>query len=177
MIARIAQRRFSEMENSLEKYNLQMCASTANPTDQRRAMPSNKVLLPHLPRVKPLPLQPRALRTSFCAPAFMPSLTSDVALRVGQSVCRDRVSRRKRELGKHFFFSCKRFTWSGPLRKLWALRWALSFSGTEWELGTRTCTGTGSAPSSFSAASACPAPVGCPAPRCVPGRRSWSLTK
>lgn len=77
MIARIAQRRFSEMENSLEKYNLQMCASTANPTDQRRAMPSNKVLLPHLPRVKPLPLQPRALRTSFCAPAFMPSLTSD----------------------------------------------------------------------------------------------------
>ena len=81
------------------------------------------------------------------------------------------------ELGTTPFPYCKRFTWSGPLRKLWELRWAWSFSGTGWELCTRMCTGPGSAPASFSAASACPAPLGCLAPglreTAVRGMRSW----
>lgn len=171
MIARIAQRSFSEIENYLEN-TISKCVQVLQIGQIRAGQrPQNQVLpLRHLSQVKP-PLQPCALHTSFHVPPCIPSLTSWCSIPRAPSGGESMSS------ASTFFFRCKRFTWSGPRRKLWELIWALSFSGTEWELGIRKCTGRGSAPSSFSVASACPAPVGCPAPRCVPDRQSWSLTK
>lgn len=51
-----------------------------------------------------------------------------------------------------------------PIKTVLELKWAWSFSGTEWALCTQRCTGQVSAPASSSAASACPALWGCPAP-------------
>lgn len=86
MIARIAQRSFSKIENYLENTISKMCASTANQTDWSRAGPPK----PSPPPQAPLPGQapparPCALHVSSVC-SVIPSLASHCSLLRGSSV-------------------------------------------------------------------------------------------
>lgn len=96
MIARIAQLSFSKIENCLENTISKMCASTANQTDGAGQCPRPTPSFSTVPGLQS-PLQPGALRVAQRA-----------AIRTHHAgpvhCCVDQVSRRKDELGKHFYF-------------------------------------------------------------------------
>lgn len=153
MIARVAQHSFSKIQNCLENTvskNVCKCCKSDRPG---RATPRT-----------PSPPSLASSQVTSPAASTLPQCRHPHRPYFPVSLLRGRVSRGECESGGPCS-DCKRFTWAGPLRQPWELIWAWSFSGTGWELCTRTCTGSGSAPASFSAASACPAPVGCRAPR------------